>query len=359
MTPTTYRNAVSQAYASQDSPLFVYGRYREQGYQVNPLINQIGTQIPEHVSAHQAFQSAGLEWIAEKRQNYFETSSGPVTSPKHCSIVRNDTEALLGVHGSGYTPVQNSAIVNLLNYLREDITIENVLSLRGGAKVFATASIRCEGEIIPGDTIRRYIHAFNSHDGSSSFGVFFSDIRLRCANQLSYITGKHFKNEETKGNGLRMKHTSSVTTFAEKLPQLIDLQRRTFDQNLSELRELTKLTLTPELARRILETTYADKLAKPIRERGCTTTRPRELHDLPEIDKIRSHFSGVTGYGIKEPGIAGTAYGLFNAITQYETHDAGRAKDDTERARTRLEALWGGTSARRIDTARQAALALI
>lgn len=56
---------------------------------------------------------------------------------------------------------------------------------------------------------------------------------------------------------------------------------------------------------------------------------------------------------------AGTLYGLYNAITQAHTHDFGRAKDETERARTRLESLWGGTSAKRITRAREACLALV
>ena len=86
----------------------------------------------------------------------------------------------------------------------------------------------------------------------------------------------------------------------------------------------------------------------------------RTLNDLPEIGIIRSHYSGTTGLGIRDlDGVSGTAYGLFNAITQFESHDAGRAKDETERARTRLEALWGGTSAKRIERAREACLALV
>jgi hypothetical protein len=50
---------------------------------------------------------------------------------------------------------------------------------------------------------------------------------------------------------------------------------------------------------------------------------------------------------------------LFNAITQFETHDSGRSKDETERARARLESLWGGGASKRIERAREACLALV
>jgi phage/plasmid-like protein (TIGR03299 family) len=357
---TSTANRVSTAYTADGKGPMVYGRYKEKGYAVNPLIGRVGTMVPENVSASEAFAIAGLDWTADKRPCFFMGPDGPVQSPEHCSIVRSDNDALLGIHGSGYTPVQNAALINLLDYLREDIKIENVLSIRQGRKIFATVSIQAEDEVVPGDRVRRYLHAFNSFDGSSSFGVFFSDVRLACANQLNYLTGKAVGQAVSDGTGLRMKHTASVTSFAERLPQLIDLERRAFRQSISELRDITGVTLTTEIARRVLESTYADKLATPIRDKASGELRPRTIVDLPEIDTIRSHYAGVTGLGITSiPGIRGTAYALFNAISQYETHDAGRGKDETERARTRLESLWGGTSARRIGKAREACLALV
>lgn len=355
-----HTNAVSTIYTAPGakSPL-VYGHYRARGYAVNPLIGRVGTMVPEAASASDAFALAGLDWTADKRPAYFQGAHGPVLSKEHCSVVRSDTNQLLGIHGSGYTPVQNTALVNLLDYLREDIDIENVLSIRGGRKVFATAWINTEDEVVPGDRIRRYIHAFNSFDGSSSFGVFFSDVRLFCANQMAFLTGKAAKNAASEGSGLRMRHTASVTQFAENLPQLIDLERRSFSKNIAQLRDLTQVKLTTELARRVLDATFADKLAKPIKDKETGAPRERTLADLPEIDTIRSHYAGSTGMGFDLPGVRGTLYGLYNAITQFETHDSGRAKDETERARARLESLWGGASAQRIERAREACLALV
>jgi len=353
-------NRVTTAYAADGTGPMVYGRYRDKGYAVNPLIGRVGTMTPEHATASDAFRIAGLDWSADKRPAFFMGPDGPIQSLEHCSIVRSDTNQLLGIHGKGYTPVQNSALVNLLDYLHEDIEIENVLSIRDGRKIFATASIRVEDEVLPGDKVRRYLHAFNSFDGSSSFGIFFSDVRLACANQLNFLTGKAVSNAVAEGSGLRMKHTSSVTAFAERLPHLIDLERRSFAQSIDQLRDLTHVKLSTEVARRVLEATYADKLALPIKDKSTGDKRDRTLNDLPEIGTIRSHYAGDTGLGIRTmPGCVGTAYGLFNAITQFETHDSGRAKDETERARARLESLWGGSSAKRIERAREACLALV
>ena len=354
-------NRVSSAFTAPGAPRpMVYGRYRDHGYRAQPLTAQVGSIVTPGVSNSDAFREAGLAWKADKRPAFFMGPDGPIQSREHCSIVRSDNDALLGIHGKGYTPVQNTALIEVLDYLREDASLESVLSIRNGRKVFATATMKCSAEVLPGDEVRRYLHIFNSHDGSSSFGIFFSDVRLICANQLNYLTGEAMKGATAAGTGLRRKHTSSVTDFVEGLPGRIDLQRRAFRSEVETLRAFTKVPLTVAKTRAILEATFADKLAKPITPKGETQARERTVNDLAELATIIGHYRGSTGRGIADlEGAAGTVYGLFNAITQFYTHDAGRAKDAIERSRSRLESLWGGDSAKRLERTRQACLALI
>jgi phage/plasmid-like protein (TIGR03299 family) len=361
MTASASANRVTSAYTAPGARgVAVYGRYRDHGYRAQPLTSQVGSMVAPGVGNAEAFRQAGLAWKADKRPAFFMGPDGPLSSAEHCSIVRSDNDALLGIHGKGYTPVQNTALIEVLDFLREDADLESVLSIRDGRKVFASARMRCSAEVLPGDEVRRYLHIFNSHDGSSSFGIFFSDVRLFCANQLNFLTGAAMGGATAAGTGLRRKHTSSVTDFVEGLPGRIDAQRRAFGDEIETLRAFTKIPLTVGKTRQILEATFADKLAKPITPKGETEARPRTINDLPELDTIIGHYRGSTGLGIADlPGAAGTVYGLFNAITQFYTHDAGRAKDAIERSRSRLESLWGGDSAKRIERTRQACLALI
>ena len=105
-------NTVTAAYAANGQGPAVYGKYREHGYAVNPLTAQLGTFVPERASATEAFAIAGLNWTAEKRPVFYMGPDGPLESPDHCSIVRSDNDALLGIHGTAYTPVQNKALIN-------------------------------------------------------------------------------------------------------------------------------------------------------------------------------------------------------------------------------------------------------
>ena len=352
-------NSVSTQYAREEEAM-VYGKYRENGYQVNPLVSQAGgTLITENLSAYEAFKAAGADFKVSKRTTTYQHEGETRVADEHCTIVREDTGACLGIMGSSYTPVQNDSLIYLFDALRENVEIDNILTIRNGKKIFVSARCDIEGEVTSGDKIRRYLHAFNSFDGSSSFGVFFSDIRLQCANQINYLCNKGANRAKAEGAGMVMRHTASVTRFAEALPHLINVEQQKFETDLNALRPLASLKLNQELAKRILEATYADDLSDPIKDKETGEKRPRQLSDLSHIDVIRSHYSGDTGYGIE----TGTAWGLFQAITQYETHDRGRtrgmSRSDTEKARIRLESLYGGTSSKRIDRARRSLLALV
>ena len=325
-----------------------------------------GTLIGPDATPRQAFAAAGADFAVSAKPIAFDNAveyGGDTPESdwrcvsSHKAIVREDIGRCLGVVGRNYTPVQNEALIGLFDFLREDAQIDNIVTLRHGAKTIVTASLAIEGEVKEGDTIRRYLHAFNSFDGSSSLGVFFSDMRMVCSNQISYITGKGARKASKAGEGLLMRHTSGVQEFAKRLPQLIDLQNRCFEQDLAELRPLTTMRLTTEAARAILEATFADKLSTPVTDKDSGKKRQRTLDDLTEIPLIRSHYGKGTGIGIDTADKS--VWNMLQAITQNQTHDLGRGATDLDRARARLESLWGGDSAKRIARAKQACLAAI
>lgn len=348
-------NVVTTQYAREKEAMVV-GHYKDNGYQVNPLVSQAGgTLITENVSAAEAFRLANADFKVRKSVVSYAHDDESRVSTDHCAIVREDTGDCLGIMGNNYTPVQNDALIMMFDYLRENVEIDNILTIRQGRKVFVSARCDIEGEVTAGDKVRRYLHAFNSFDGSSAFGVFFSDVRLQCANQINYLCNKGASRAKSQGAALVMRHTRCVEAFAQALPQLINVEQQKFETDLNKLRPLTTLKLNGAMAKHVLEHTYSDDLARPITDKDSGQKRPRTLADLPQVDVIRSHFNGETGYGIE----TGSAWGLFQAITQYETHNAGRLKDQTERARARLESLWGGSGAKRIEKARESLLALV
>ena len=354
----TFAAAVSDQYVGPNAKAAqVYGKYKENGYAVNPIAAQAGgTLITEKMSASEAFKTARADFNVVKVPSEYTTLTGERrVSDKSFTLFREDNGDEVGSGlGKGYTPVQNSSLIRLFDYLRENVEIDNILQMEGGRRIYVTAQVGIEGEVTEGDTIRRYLHAFNSFDGSSSFGVFFTDVRLACANQISGLVRKS-KVAAGAGQGMIMRHTKSVEQFAASLPAMINMQNQTFEQDLERLKPLTTMKLTTEHAKRILEATYAADLGRPIKDKDSKEMRPRTLNDLKHIETIKDHYTGSTGFAVER----GTVWGFLQAITQFETHNAGRLKSETERARARLESLWGGQGASRIHTATEACLALV
>lgn len=347
---------VTRAYAANGQGPAVYGRYRDQGYRVNPLTAQAGgTVLPEDVTPSDAFAQAGMLWRLQSRP----VDIDGIRVPGYQGLRRDDNHVVLAIHKDSYTPVQNGQLMDIFCFLRDSVTITNILQINGGRRIFITADINVDGEVLPGDRIKRQLHIGNSHDGSWALKAYFTDERFWCANQLNYFMGTVFKNAEGDGSAASHRHTASIDKFVQKLPQMIDLQKSNFSKQIDQYRSLACTPCTPEAARRVLEACFADKLAEPIKDKVTKEKRDRTLADLPEIGLIRSHYSGRTGIGMDVPGTRGSLYGIYNAIAQFHTHDAGRAKNLHDRAVSRLKALHGGTAAERNARALEACLALV
>lgn len=349
--------AVSQAYVAQGSDLLVQKKYQDHGYASRTMQSRAACPcLPEDVTALQALELAGLNWKVEKAVPQIMTPNGISYAENSTALYRSDTGKILGIHSDAYEPVQNTTIAAIFDSLGSRAVIESALSCRDGRRIYVTARIDAEEEITPGDRLRRYLHVFNSHDGGTSFGAFFTTQRLACANQMSGNIRRAGRKAKDESKAMTFKHTRGVQQFAEELPQRIDMQRLQFRSEVESLRDLTRISMTEELARRILEVTYADKLATPIRDKQTGQKRPRHLYDLKERREILTLADGLA-HGSELPGFRGSAWGFLNSITEYETH--GGNLSNPEKARKRLEALYNGAAGHRIELARNACLALV
>ena len=113
--------------------------------------------------------------------------------------------------------------------------LKTVLSIRNGRRVYA-AAINTESEVSP-VTESAATCIFNSIP--SGFGVFFSDIRLACAEQLNFLTGRAW--HRVKRRPAPASHQQRLN-FTQKLPQLIDIERRGLLNRLTSCVSLPRVT---------------------------------------------------------------------------------------------------------------------
>jgi phage/plasmid-like protein (TIGR03299 family) len=316
-----------------------------------PAWHQLGHVVEGTLPARDAFELGGALFEVAPRPIF---TSDMVEIPGSKAITRTDTGAVLSVMNSTYQTVQNDQLLRVAEALREDIEIDAVCVLAEGRKVTFTATIRgAVGEVGKGDEVRQHLVGATSHDGTVAFQVLFSPVRVVCANTLAQALGA-----ANAKNTRRIRHTSNANDLIERLPLLIDVRRQQFTGGLAELRAMASKPCTDQLFRDYVASVFGDQLTGTINaKRGdANTARPKTVEDLPFFKGLEAKFQGEA-IGSDLPGMRGTYWGAYNAVTEHLSHDAGRSRDPIESARQRLESLWFGRGVETVNTAHSLALA--
>jgi hypothetical protein len=135
------------------------------------------------------------------------------------------------------------------------------------------------------------------------------------------------------------------------------VQRQRFTSGLAELRAMAATPCTATQFRGYIEGVFADQLSGTINDKrgDRSSARARQVEDLPAWESLENKFHGRT-IGSDIPGVKGSVWGAYQAVTEFLSHDAGRAKDPTEAARQLLESLYWGQGAQMLTRAHELAL---
>jgi len=301
----------------------------------------LGTDIrPDQKNVKDILISAGAWFETAKTDIHFDTKiNGLQQTASHKGIIRTDTGDLLGLHGTGYQDVKIQDIEYILETLSEKMTISNVLTMNKGARLYVTATVD-ENEVTTGDTIRRQLHLYNSHDGSTALGCFFSDRRMICMNELGVFTGSTASAAISQGQGLKMRHTRNVRNFAHSLVKRIDIENQRFEQSIQDYRLMANTGFKKGDAEKILLKVYGDKIKKD-----------QDYTDLKEYAPIQTLVSTGTGVELCK---GATMWRFYNALTEYETHISGTAKKN--RKEIKFNSKYHGITKTRINKARETVL---
>jgi len=321
-----------------------------------PAWHRLGVVVDGTLSAREAFRVANADFSVAGKP-VFDADMQPI--PGYQAITRMDTGRTLSVMTETYTPIQNESLIRIAEALHEDINMDAVCVLSDGKKVTFTARIRgAEGDVVPGDPVQQYLIGCTSHDGSIPFQLLFSPIRVVCQNTLSAALGIA-SNQRHRDNSIRIRHTKNAESLIQRLPELVDVRRRQFIGGLDELRQMASTPCTMIQFRQYISNVFADQLQGTINDvRGDkSTARPKVLEDLPAWASVLRKFEGEA-IGSDLRGSHGTAWSAYQAVTEYMSHESGRAKDPTEATRQRLESIYWGLASDRLMAAHENALAI-
>lgn len=290
-------------------------------FAMKPAWHGLGQVLDHAPDSRTAMAAAGLDWRVAKVP--LKTDEGSEV-PDWFATVRRDSGDVLGVVGAKYRIVQNSEAFEFLDGLLQDgvIRYESAGALRGGRIVWALARMPSVDEIVPGDKSFRYILFSTSHDGSASLHAIPTSVRVVCANTFRVATARD----------VGFRHTGDVD---QKL-KIARMYLSQFDE---------KFTLFRDHARVLASTGWTNEQARDYIERLFPTVeaqgRSRTIRET-KVSEVRTNLRNPRN---SLPGIKGTWWSLFNAVTEAVDHSERRSRKTAAARETRMLSVTNGQGA--------------
>ena len=287
----------------------------------------LGTRLDEPATAAEAITAAGLDYRVDLKS--LMTADGDLV-PARKAVVRGDTGQVLGVVGNSYQPLQNHQCFGFLDAVVADgrLRYHTAGALGQGERVWMLAKVPGEIRVKQSDDItEKFLLLSNSHDGSSALRVYFTPIRVVCANTLGMAERR------SGGQGVSVAHKGDLTAKVAAAQDILGFANRFYDDLAGRIDRLASFYPSWRQIDDYFKEIYPD----------------RDEGQNRRTENIRTSLMGLfeQGRGQDIPQVRHTAWAAFNAITEYvDHHRSSRGADAAQRADRRLQSAWFGSGAR-------------
>ena len=298
------------------------------------------------VTAEEAIVAAGLDWDVGCQPLFaeYDKDGSRIEVPNNFAVIRDDTKAVLGVVGNQFEPIQNTECFEFMDNLAGPgrlVRYHTAGSLHGGRKIWLLAELtNLTFAPVPGDEVQPYLALIDGKDGRTNLMAFFTGTRIVCQNTANYAISAADKDRMVK-----IRHTRSAMTKLDEAKRVLGLAIDNAEIYAETMKSLARKQVNTaqwaDLLDNLMPLPEVEDEEKPGRSWTMTNNKREKLNELFE-----------TGVGTDIVGVRGTAWGAYNAITEYTTHharvnagdksDAGYSKRRGERL---LEASWFGSGA--------------
>lgn len=254
----------------------------------------------EPETAEEAILAAGLDWQVRKAPIFAEIpGDGSVHVDNRFATYRTDTNAVLGVVGKDWTPVQNRQAFSFLDEVVQggDLRYATAGSLEGGAKVWLQVEWPQYLELAGGEKIRRYILVCNGHAGTLAFRLKNVHERVVCANTLGIALSE-------RANSFTARHSSGIMDRSREARDVLGL---VFKQD-----ELFQAMANQLLETRMAPSDEQDFIKELIRNVGADDSRAAR-----NATEARNAVLAIMRNGEDLANVRGTAWAALQAATEY------------------------------------------
>ncbi|QNN21773.1 DUF945 domain-containing protein [Planctomycetales bacterium ZRK34] len=282
-----------------------------------------GVRLDNPATAEEAVVAAGLDWDVQLQPIYTGPERATRVKDRYvvCRTDRLDHEdsGQLGVVGRNFTALQNRDAFGFLDpVVGNGAAIYHTAgSLRGGRRVWLLAKLPGHIRVVGDDVAEKFILLSNGHDGTAAVRIGLTPIRVVCMNTL---------NLALRGmGGLSIRHNPDVAQRVQSAHKLLGLVNSTLDAAEVTMQRMAGIQMTGNRL-----TDYFQELA-PLpandeAERNRVLDRRRRWSELFE-----------SGDGNRMPGVRGTLWAAYNAVTQWTDRESY-----TRRNKEPLNTIWFG-----------------
>ncbi len=303
------------AHNINENKMFYYGEKPWHG---------IGTELDHPATAQEAIVAAGLDYEIEKRSVYtVDEAENKRIVPKFFATVRQDTKEPLGIVGRKYSVIQNKEAFDFFDALvGEGQAIYHTAGALGkGEQIWLLAKLPQNTIVFRDDVVEKYLCLTNTHNGRSPLKVYFTPIRVVCQNTLNCS----LKNTESS---VSIRHSGNIRMRVGEARRVLGLALDFY----SGFDELVQGFVRKPLGASQVES-YFDRVLgvdSTIQEEESTRLKKKKVNLVELFEK---------GAGNDRPGIRGTLWAAYNAVTEYVDHIStirNVKKDPTNR----LKNIW-------------------
>lgn len=274
--------------------------------------HKLGNNVADAVSWAEAMKLGGLDWTVDERTIF---ADGDIPLRDYKALTRTELNGKvipLGIVGAEYHVIQNATAFDWTEtLLNAGAKYESAGALGNGSRIWVLARVPDADYSIGGDKHQSFLLFETSHDGTRAATARLTDVRVVCQNTL---------NAALAGNGsnLRIRHTKTAQERFDAAVRMIGNTVVTAKELQAKLERLANKSLTKET----LQSIMAELFPAPTEDKGKASKTRHENILLEIAQNLKSNDKGAFSEQ------AGTAYALFNSITNYVDHaKASRAND--------------------------------
>lgn len=246
------------------------------------------------IDVMEAMEAGEHNFTIEKTDLY--TPDG-LLIPDMVANINMNTGAYLGTVGRGWEPVQPMVMYELAKELIEATNgrINGVFNLRGG-RTMGISFYLTEREYIAGDPIALNFVMMNGFDGWSGLAGHAPTHRASCLNVCN-----------TSNKVYNLKHTRNVMNRVQVVKNMLKFYQNEIANFDEKMKHMVTHSMNEEQA-----VAWFRSLFPAPKTRRSETRLDNQV--VTFIDCLRN------GRGAEIPGVRGTAYGAFQALTEFINH---------------------------------------